>query len=66
MVINMEADGKSLAVALNLDDRDAILPAPRACGLLAGTLAISDAGTSSACAKVPAHGWGVLALSESE
>ncbi|KJC35839.1 alpha-amylase [Bradyrhizobium sp. LTSP885] len=66
MVMKLEADGKSLAVALNLDDREAILPAPGAWGLLAGSVSISDAGTSSACAKVPAHGWGVLSLSEGE
>lgn len=65
LVMNMEADGNSLAVVLNLDDRDATLPAPGAWGLLAGTASISDAGTSSAYVSVPAHGWGVLSLSES-
>jgi cyclomaltodextrinase len=66
MVMKVEADGNGLAVMLNLDDREAMLPAPGVCGLLAGTASISDAGTSSAYAKVPAHGWAVLSLSESE
>ncbi len=60
MVMNVEADGNGLAVMLNLDDREAMLAAPRASGLLAGTASISDAGTSSAYAEVPAHGWAVL------
>jgi cyclomaltodextrinase / maltogenic alpha-amylase / neopullulanase len=66
MVMSVEADGNRLLVALNLDDRDAVLPAPHARRLLAGTAAVSDTGTSSAYAKVPAHNWCVLSLSESE
>jgi cyclomaltodextrinase / maltogenic alpha-amylase / neopullulanase len=66
MVMSVEADGHSLFVALNLDDRDAKLPAPGALRLLAGTVSIGDAGTSSAYAKVPAHGLAVLSLSESD
>jgi cyclomaltodextrinase len=66
MVMSMEADGNALLVALNLEDRDAVLQAPHARRLLAGTASISDAGTSFAHAKVPAHNWCVLSLSESE
>jgi cyclomaltodextrinase / maltogenic alpha-amylase / neopullulanase len=62
MVMSVEADGNRLLVALNLDDRDAVLPAPHARRLLAGTAAISDTGTSSAYAKVPAHNWCVLTI----
>jgi len=65
MVMNMEADGNSLSVVLNLDDQDAMLPAPLARGLLAGTASIGEAGASSAYVTVPAHDWAVLSLSES-
>jgi len=65
MVLNMAADGHSLTVVLNLDDRDSVLPAPYAAEMLAGTAAIADAGSSSASVNVPAHSWGVLSLSTS-
>lgn len=66
MVMTVEADGKGLAVLLNLDDRDAMLPAPHAQGVMAGAASINDARTSAAQAVVPPHGWAVLSFSQSE
>lgn len=65
MVMTVKADGKDLAVILNLDDREAILPAPYAQGLMAGALSLNEAGTPAATAEIPAHGWAVLSVSES-
>jgi cyclomaltodextrinase len=65
MVMNIEADKNGVTVVLNLDDRQAVLPAPYVRGLLAGTASISKPNTSSAYVNLPAHGWAVFSGSSS-
>jgi cyclomaltodextrinase len=60
MVMVVSAEGSSLVVALNLDDKEVALPTPDAQAVLAGNGRLRDRNASSANIDVPAHGWVVL------
>ncbi|MDQ0138252.1 cyclomaltodextrinase [Neorhizobium galegae] len=61
MVMALESEGNSLLVAFNLDDREAILPAPQACGVLAGAASLSHAaGSDATTLRLAGNGWAVL------
>ncbi|GAC1045078.1 alpha-amylase family protein [Rhizobium sp. No.120] len=57
----MEADDKTILVALNLRDGNAILPAPGAKNVLAGTATIIPTELDRSTAiRLPGYGWAVL------
>jgi cyclomaltodextrinase len=57
----MEANNQTILVALNLRDGDAILPAPGAKNVLAGTAAtITTELDRSTAIRLPGYGWAVL------
>jgi cyclomaltodextrinase len=61
MVLAMESDGNSLFVALNLDDVEVVLPAPGACGILAGSAKmVREHSNETRSIRMAAHGWAVL------
>lgn len=61
MTLALEADGKCLLVALNLDDRETALPAPSACDVLAGAAEVTRTRSDgSRSVRLAGHGWAVL------
>jgi len=61
MVLAMEVDGKCLLLALNLDDGEAMLPAPGARDVLAGAAEVMKARSGgTASVRLEGHGWAVL------
>ena len=61
MVFETAAEGRSLLVALNLDDAPAIQPLPRTQTILAGDGQLSGSASSDASLTLPGHGWTILA-----
>ena len=59
-VLVLRSDGQELALALNLDDASAALPAPQALGVEAGDGQVIDPGAPGARVLLPPHGWAVL------
>jgi len=59
------ADGHRLVVALNLADTSADCSAPGAVHVLAGGADLRQPGSDDAIARLPAHGWAIIATADS-